>query len=197
MWRRQRCNELPCEARRRNLPCAWRRPPRESCPARWPCRQRTRPSGDARWRWWRSCCRARCMRRPCRAAGGDGGGAGALVGGAERAVPGAEVVLRSAESSRRSMARASKSAATVRRPHEYCLTGSRGRQGELEAIAGAARARAASAKLEAGSQTAAAVSLAIWKCIAGQLAGGKVIAIEQPPLQGYFGQFTRFLFPLS
>ena len=96
----------------------------------WPCRQRTRPSGGARWRWWRSCCRARCVRRPCRAAGGDGGGAGALVGGAERAVPGSEVVLRSAESSRRSMARASKSAATVRRPHEYYLAGSRGRRGE-------------------------------------------------------------------
>jgi len=95
------------------------------------------------------------------------------------------------------MARASKSAATVRHPHEYCLAASRGRQGELEAIAGAARARAASAKLEAGSQTAAAISLAIWKCIAGQLAGGKGSAIEQPPLQGYFGQFTCFLFPLS
>ena len=92
------------------------------------------------------------------------------------------------------MARASKLAATVRRPHEYYLAGSRGRQGELEAIAGAARARAASAKLEAGSQTAAAISLAIWKCIAGQLAGGKGSAIEQPLCRGILVNLLVFSF---
>jgi len=110
--------------------------------ARWPCRQQTRPPGGARVAG-----RAACGGH---AAGGDGVGAGALLGWAERAAAGAKAASSSA-----------KPAATVRRPHEYCLAGSRGRQGELEYEA------------TAGGRGQTAPGLGQGPCCLGQAGGGQ------------------------